>query len=162
MFPKGVLSLLVDEKIGNEFSWIYLIGIIGFLISPFISLTTRAMLEKKDRAYAMITIAAICLTIIACIVFSFLNGSEKSILISLGLGELVSIAGLLVILRKSSILMDRLRFIIKNLPLLIIPLSLRFIWEDNIYSFLLFLLLYLISALLANRNNFRIKKIAAV
>lgn len=156
VFPNGFLNLLVDKKIGGEFDWIFLIGITGFLISPFISLTTKAMLEKKDRAYAILTFIAIGLSFIVCLVLSFFNKSEKTMLISLGIGELVSIAGLIIILKKTSIIPERLLFIAKNLPLLIIPLSIRFIWEDNTYALILFLLIYLVSSLLANRKQFRI------
>ena len=157
LFPSGFLSLFVDKSLVQDFSWIFLIGINGFLFSPFLSLTTRAILEKKDKAYAGLVTIAMLVSTLTCIIFSFSSASEKTIIISLGLGEFIASAGLIIILKKLSLVKERLLFIAMNLPLLAIPGLMVYFLGDSFFTFIIFLFVFSAAALLLNRNQFKMK-----
>jgi hypothetical protein len=155
VFPHGFLSLFVDKKIIGVSNWIFVIGIIGFFISPFISLNTKATLEKKDRAYAILCGVAIVVSSLVCVALSYISNTETSILVSLGCGEAICTIGLLIILKRSYLIKNRALFIARNLPLLIIPVTIRYWMGDTTLTFILFIALYALVALLVNKNQFR-------
>ncbi|HEX6848053.1 MAG TPA: hypothetical protein VF144_13815 [Chitinophagaceae bacterium] len=157
-FPEGFLNLFADEKIVVADLWIYLLGITGFIVSPFISLTTKAILERKDRPYAKIAFISIVLSASIIALFSIFN-VEEGVLIGLIAGELYCVIGLLMILKQIVLLKQRLEFLVKNSYLLTIPASIRWFAGDNTRAFLVFIVMFLITALLANKKKVGFKPI---
>ena len=154
LFVNGFRELFVDARSGGTNGWVYLVGICCFLISPLISLTTKAVLEKKDKHYAYISLFSLAASVIFCYVFSFILADEKGILLSIITGELICIFGLLQTLDKWSWLKQRFHFLIRNLFLLSIPILIRLLAGDNKTTLILSLSLYGILLFLVNRNLF--------
>src|SRR4030095_10315895 len=105
-----------------------------------------------------ISFLAIMAAAISCTVLSFFYPHANTILFSLFVGELVTITGLVVICNRHHLFYPRLLFILKNLPLLIIPIGCRIIFGDNGYSFLVSLSIYGILFLAMNWKLFILHK----
>jgi uncharacterized membrane protein len=151
-FPKGFINLFAGKKIDIATTWVYLLGITGFIISPFISLTTKAILKRKDKQYASIAFIAVVLSVSIVALSSIIN-IETGVLIGLIAGELLCVIGLLITLKQTSLIKHRFGFIIKNLYLLIIPAVISWLAGDNTQAFLVFIILFLITALLTNKKK---------
>lgn len=154
LFVNGFRELFVDTRSGGTNGWVHLVGICCFLISPLISLTTKAILEKKDKSYAYISIFSLTASSIFCYVFSFLLPDEKGILLSIIAGELICILGLLQTLDKWGWLKQRFQFLARNIFLLSIPILIRLLAGDNKFTLIFSLFLFGIFLFLVNRNLF--------
>ena len=135
VFTSTFITLFFGKNLAGYQAWPILLGICGFLISPLISFTTKALLEKKDISYAKLSLFAMGVAALLSIILSFEFNNINSILISLIAGELVSIAGLLIMLKKMTVFKERIIFTLKNLSFAIIPVAIRWGYGDNYYTF---------------------------
>jgi hypothetical protein len=140
-FPKGFINLFAGKKIDIATTWVYLLG-----------LTTKAILKRKDKQYASIALIAVVLSASIVALSSIIN-IETGVLIGLIAGELLCVIGLLITLKQTSLIKHRFEFIIKNLYLLIIPAVISWLAGDNTQAFLVFIILFLITALLTNKKK---------
>jgi hypothetical protein len=157
IFPNGFQQFFINEKLSPNPYWGILVGITGFIISPFTSFTSKAMLEKKDKAYAFITVLALCTSLTACVLFYFLKSDEAGLLISMGIGELICVIGLLRISGNIDFLKKRFFFILKNSPIALIPFIIRYLAGDTRITMIVSLIVFGALALLLNRNAFKIE-----
>ena len=157
IFPNGFQQFFISEKLSPNPYWGILIGITGFIISPFTSFTSKAMLEKKDKAYAFITVLALCISLTACVLFYFLKTDEAGLLISIGIGELICVIGLLRISGNIDFIKKRVYFILKNSPIALIPFIIRYFGGDTRIAMTVSLIVFGVLALLLNRNAFKIE-----
>jgi O-antigen/teichoic acid export membrane protein len=132
IFPNSFISLFFDQQYLQYKSFLLAIGISGFIASFGTSLSTRSMLQQKDKAYARISILAILVSICLIVVLSFLYQNPLSIGIALLSGELVTLLGLLWI-NKDINLKSRFVFLFKISPLLTIPFCAR-VFEGDTYK----------------------------
>jgi len=157
IFPNGFQQFFINEKLSPNPYWGILVGITGFIISPFTSFTSKAMLEKKDKAYAFITVLALFTSLTACVLFYFLKSDEAGLLISMGIGELICVIVLLRISGNIDFLKKRFFFILKNSPIALIPFIIRYLAGDTRISMIASLIVFGALALLLNRNAFKIE-----
>lgn len=162
LFVDGFRELFVSSKTGNNTGWVYLVGVCCFLISPLVSLTTKAILEKKDKSYSYISITALGVSAFSCYLFSFILPDENGILLSIIVGELICILGLMKILSKWTWIIHRFHFMFRNIFLLFVPLAIRVVGGDHKITLILSLSLYGIFLLIINRKLFglQIKKMS--
>lgn len=136
-FPASFIRLFFGEKYIADKTYFMLLAVAGLIYSLFSSLTTRAMLEKKDRPYAVITAAAAILTIVLTIFFSYTRPGTTGIGLSLLIGETVFAAGMLWLMHRPVMLKERLLFLAKNLPLVLIPLGTSYFFGDSLNAFII-------------------------
>ncbi|MGB8190933.1 MAG: methyltransferase domain-containing protein [Chitinophagaceae bacterium] len=145
-FPHSFIKLFFGEKYLPDQAYFIFLAIAGLIYSLFSSLTTKAMLEKKDKPYSIIAASAALVAIILCIVFSFLWGGTiqpletyhditPGIGFSLLIGEILFVTGMLWLMRRPSILKERMLFLFINLPFALIPLGIGYFWGDKLYTF---------------------------
>lgn len=157
MFPAAFQEFFIDEKLSSNPYWVTLFGIAGFIISPFTSFTSKAMLEKKDKPYAMITILALLISSAVCIGCYFLKTDETGLLISLAAGELTCVIGLIRISGNTDLIKRRFYFILRILPLVIIPFSVKYLAGDTTLAMITSLIVFGTIALLLNRRAFKLE-----
>jgi hypothetical protein len=157
LFPDGFSQFFFDEKLLPSPYWGILVGVTGFIISPFTSLTSKAMLEKKDKGYAFVTILALSISSAVCVFFYFLKTDETGLLISLGIGELICVIGLIRISGSLDFIKKRVYFILKNSPILFLPLIIKYFAGDTRITMIVSLIIFGALALIINRNDFKIE-----
>jgi hypothetical protein len=79
---------------------------------------------------------------------------SMSIGISIILGELFFAAGMIRLMKRKRLLAERMLFIFKNIPFLVIPLVTMFIEGDKKIIFFIALSVFAISVFLVHRNKF--------
>jgi len=157
MFPIAFQEFFIDKKISPNPYWVALLGITGFIISPFTSFTSKAMLEKKDKAYAIITILGLLVSFIVCVTCYFLNTDETGLLISLIAGELTCVIGLIKISGSVNLIKKRFYFILRVLPLVLIPYGVKYFAGDTTITMIVSLIVFGIIALITNMKSFRLE-----
>jgi hypothetical protein len=157
MFPAAFQEFFIDEKLSSNPYWVTLFGIAGFVISPFTSFTSKAMLEKKDKEYAFITILALLISSAVCVGCYFLKTDETGLLISLAVGELTCVIGLIRISGSTVLIKKRFYFILRILPLVIIPFSVKYLAGDTTIAMIASLIVFGTIALLLNRQAFKLE-----
>jgi O-antigen/teichoic acid export membrane protein len=153
-FPNSFISFFFGAKYLVDKNYFIIIAAAALIYSLFSSFTTRVMLDRKDKHYAITTISAASLTLVVCMTLSFFWDNSLSIGISILVGELVFAAGMTSLMKKKQLLSERLLFIIKNIPFLFIPLAAVFIAGDNKVVFFSALLFFAVTVFLAHKNKF--------
>lgn len=157
MFPVAFQELFIDKKLSPNPYWVALLGITGFIISPFTSFTSKAMLEKKDKSYAIITILGLLVSSIVCVTCYFLNTDETGLLISLVAGELTCVIGLIKISGSTDLIKKRFYFILRVLPLVLIPYGVKYFVGDTTITMIASLIVFGIIALITNMKSFKLE-----
>lgn len=131
-FPTSFIKLFFGQKFVADKTYFMLLSVAGLVYSLFSSLTTRAMLEKKDKPYASITASAAIITIVLTILFSYTWPGTPGIGLSLLIGEIVFAGGMLWLMHRPEMLNERLLFLAKNLLLVLIPVAARYFFGDSL------------------------------
>lgn len=154
IFPFSFISLFFGDMLHTETAFFCLLSIAALIYSSYLSLATRSMLDKKDKAYTTITFIAALATIIIVIISSFISQSATSIAVSILLGELIWTIGLIRISTLNKSILERFIFIIQISALLSIPLLVRYLWKDNLPAYLVGFGLYAITLFILFHNKF--------
>jgi hypothetical protein len=112
-----------------------ILAMAGLVAAVLLSLTSRAILEKKDRPYAIVTGIASIAAITLCIILSFFVPSSVSIFAAIFAGELLSVLGLINLYRNWKDLARRAAIWAKYALLAAIPLAFRSAWGDTYVTF---------------------------
>jgi hypothetical protein len=153
-FPDTFTRFLFGEKYIPDKNYFILVSIAAFVYSMFSSFTTKAMLDKKDNSYAVITTMAALLTLVACFLLSFFNTTAQAIGLSILTGEISFAIGMLWLMKRKQLFFERIFFIAANIPLTIIPLSAMLFVDDNIIVFLAAAVIFAGVLFLVHRKRF--------
>jgi hypothetical protein len=159
LFSTTVSNFFFEDMERENNAWIVFTAITGLTISPFISLTSRVLLDKKDRPYAKWSLAGVGVSVTALLAFRVFSDSVYSVLLSLLLGELTIVAGLLLIAELKSVASERLTFALKSIWLLILPVVIRVMGGDTFLYLVLALTAFGIPAFILNRHRFTLTAI---
>ena len=121
-FPDSFIRLLLNKTLSFNKNMLLILALAGLVSSIFTSYTSQAILEKKDRPYAVIAVIATLSAIGCCIIFSFFSQTVAGIFWGILVGELISVAGLLKIAGYEDALRQRMVVFGKYILLLGIPL----------------------------------------
>lgn len=141
-FPDTSIGLFFGNKYIDYKACFILLSVAGLIYSLFSSLIIKAMLEKKDKAYAMITLMTALLTILVCIGLSYACQDPYTIGISLVTGELVFAICMVLLMKRSAILTERAGFLLKNLAIVIVPLAVKYLLGDKPVPFIIAIVLF--------------------
>jgi len=132
-FPNSFIRLLLNKTLDFDKSMLVILAAAGLISALFTSYTTQAILEKKDRPYALIAMIASLSAIGCSIVFSRFSQSPTGVFLGIFIGELVSVAGLLKIAGYRHALQQRLIACGKYILLLGFPLAAK-AWTGDTYA----------------------------
>ena len=141
-FPDTSTSFFFGNKYIPYKTYFILLSIAGLIYSLFSSLIIKAMLEKKDRAYALIALFAALFTILVCIAFSYIRQAPYSIGISLVMGETVFAICMVALIKRPALLTERIGFLLKNLVIVIVPFSVKYLLGDKPVPFIIAAVLF--------------------
>jgi len=158
-FPNTFIGLFFGEKFIQYKVYFILVAIAAFIYSVFSSLIIKAMLEKKDKLYALTCFFSAFLTLLVSILFSFFNATVVYVGVSLILGELLFASGMLVLMYRPGFLQERLFFIAKNMFFFFIPLSIKFFFGDELIPFILSLAGFAFIMIITYHKQFHINQI---
>lgn len=156
-FPETFIRLFFGEKYIPDKNYFIILSIAGLIYSMFSSFIIKAMLEKKDIPYAIGTASSAGFTILLCVVFSFCKQNISSIGLSLVMGELAFAIFMLNLVKGSGLLIERLKFFLKNIFLLIIPVLVSYFIGDERKGFMIALVLYTLILTLIYFKKFSIR-----
>jgi hypothetical protein len=132
MFPKTFISLFFGSRYITEENFFLLLAAGGLIYSLFLSMSTRSMLQRKDKEYAQITVIAALVAILFLIVSSLLASTTTNVALSICLGEILWSLGLLKITGTKNAATTRLAFLFQNLPFFVFPLIVRWRFGDGL------------------------------
>jgi hypothetical protein len=154
-FPTSVIDNLLGGQYVDEKLFFTLLGVAAIIYSFLPSTSIKALFDRKDISYSIVVSIAALTAIVGVIVLGFLRTNVLNIAISIIIGELTMAAGLFLISSRENLLIPRLLFLLKNLPVFFIPLVFRsffgdvFIWYVISFTALGFILIFV------NYKNFK-------
>jgi ABC-type cobalamin transport system permease subunit len=95
-------------------------------------MSTSALLQKKDFSYSLVTVAAAVVAIAAAVLFSFSQAAPFALGMSVCIGELVWMGGLIGIATDRRRFFKRLIFLAEISILFIIPFALKYFLGDKV------------------------------
>lgn len=132
-FPNSFIRLLLNKTLDFDKDMLVVLAAAGLISAVFTSYTTQAILEKKDRSYGIVAMAASLSAIGICILFSYYSQSPMGVFLGIFVGELVSVAGLLKIAGYPQALQQRLIACGKYALLLLFPWAAK-AWAGDTYT----------------------------
>jgi hypothetical protein len=134
-FPDTFIRLLLNKALNFDRNMLLILAIAGLVSSLFTSYTSQAILEKKDRSYAVVAVIATFSAIGCCILFSFFSQTVAGIFWGILAGELISVAGLLRIAGYDNAIRQRAVTFGKYVLLLSLPLGVKIAMGDSYAGF---------------------------
>ena len=135
-FPRSFIAMFFGEQYLDEQSFFILLACAGLIYSLFLSMATRSMLLKKDKAYTIATVFAAITTIMLTVLFAFIFKNASGIAMSILIGELVWMFGLIKITGTIKAIQSRMSFVLQCLLFLLIPLAMRYFIGDHLWVYI--------------------------
>ncbi len=154
LFPHSSIELIFGNTLINEQQFLFLIALALVIYSFNLSMATRAMLEKKDRSYAILAASSAIAAILTTIIISFFYSGPESVAASLLTGELIFATGLLILMNRPALIYERLMFILKYSIIFIPVFLIRHFLGDTLLYWLVSMGLFLSVVLIANGKSF--------
>jgi len=155
IFPKAFIGFVFGTQYIDQQLFFILLGIAGLLYSLFLSMATRSMLLKKDNIYMKVSVLAASLTILSSTVLSFFWNNSSSIAISILIGEVFWMIGLIKIAGSFDDIKKRSLFTSQNLLLLFIPFGFRYLKGDLLFYYFIGFGIFSLLLLFLHYNKFR-------
>jgi hypothetical protein len=132
IFPDSFISFFFGAKYLEDSLFFTILGVDALIYCIVLSFATRAWFLKADIQYTRVTIFSFFVTIASILIISAMNKSAAGIALGLGIGELTWVLGLMRIISSQEQVMNRLRFLLALLPVLILPIFIRFFFGDRL------------------------------
>lgn len=142
IFPQAFISTFIGEEYNKELYFFVILGGAGFVYSLFSSVTTNALLQQIDVAYARISISSALLTMLLAIILSYIKSSAAFIAISLFCGELVFSILMKRALGNYNNLKNRFREVAPALVIVSIFIFCRLLIKDNLLTLVIALTIF--------------------
>jgi len=156
IFPETFISTFFGKNYLPGRQYFIYTALAALVYSLFSGFTTRAMLEKRDRPYALVTTIAALVSLGSCVILSFRSAVPESIGISVLAGELVFAAGMIRLMKRRKYLAERLYFLLINSGIILVPLAARLVAGDQDIGFFTALIASGGFLFLINRKKFRL------
>jgi hypothetical protein len=112
-----------------------ILALSGLLAAILLSYPNKAILEKRDRPYSIISATAALASIALCIILSYFSSSPRCIFISILAGEFLNLLGLVKLCGTRQSLASRMVIWSRYLLMMTIPLLVRVYWGDSPTTF---------------------------
>ena len=136
IFPRSFITIFFGKQYLDEQSFFILLACAGFIYTLFLSMATRSMLLKKDKAYTIVTVLAAFTTIMLTVLFAFVFRNATGIAASILIGEIVWMIGLIKIAGTIKSIQERMSFVLQCLLFLLIPLAMRYFIGDQLWAYI--------------------------
>ncbi len=137
IFPETFISLMFGKQFVGQKNFFVLLGCSAITCSLFLSLTTKSLLEKKDKGYTKVMGYSMAIALASVVILSYvMHKSLNSIAVSILLGETVISIGLVKLSLKKKYFFNRIRFLFLNLGIFIVPLFMRIYFQDTLITYL--------------------------
>jgi hypothetical protein len=130
IFPKSMITIFFGIQYTAFTGFIILIGISALVMCIFMSFHTRSLFKKKDKIYARYASIAALAAMITVIILSFYRQTPFNIGLALFTGELIFATGL-VYINKDAAILSRVKFLLRSLLCLVLPLIIRYLMGDT-------------------------------
>ncbi len=130
IFPKSMIAIFFGLQYTVFTGFIILVGSSALVMCIFMSFHTRSLFKKKDKLYAQYAAVAALTAIITVVALSFWRQTPFNIGLGLLAGELIFAAGL-VYINKDAAILSRVRFLLRSLICLVLPLIIRYFMGDT-------------------------------
>jgi hypothetical protein len=135
IYPQSFIKLFLGGKYLDQQVFFSFIGLAALICSIFPSLGTKAILFKKDKPYAVVSVTSAATAILSSILLAFLHAGLVGPGIGLCLGEIVLLAGVTKISGTVPEIRSRVIFLLQTLPGLILPVVLRYFFQDGYITY---------------------------
>lgn len=156
LFPSSFITFFFGRSYLSYIPFFQLLGIGALTYSFALSVTTRAMLEKKDKHYTIFSSIAAAVCLIAVALFSLLSKNVIYIAISVLAGEVLFLTGMLAIMKKREFLYQRISFLAPNLFFLLVPFVFRYFFGDTLSIYIISFSVLTALLLVIHRKKFLI------
>jgi hypothetical protein len=153
VFPGATIQLLFGEAFMLYKSFFIYLGIAIMLYAFNLSLTTRAMLDRKDKRYTIVTTFAAIITGITTIAFSYYNSNVYAIGVSLIFGEMLFCLGLMFFMGYKNIFIPRFLFVIQCAIIMAPVFLIRYFFGDTLMVCVSSLTFYTLIILLIHQRK---------
>jgi O-antigen/teichoic acid export membrane protein len=155
VFPKSFISLFFGSQFQTETFFFILLAVAFFVYSTFSSLTTRALLEKKDNPYAFISALGAIVTILLFVVTASFAAKPWYVALSVLAGEFVFSMLMIWHLKAQNELLMRIQMLLKIFVCVAAPFLIYFYVGDTKSSFYFALFSFAFVTLLMNVKFFK-------
>jgi len=132
LYPQTTLLLLYDDKYQNIELMLPIFGVAMLISSIKASADMKLLMLKKDNVNLYIYLLAIIITYSTTIMVSYTEWYYFGVAIGIAIGELVLLIGLGYHLNKFNFFVNRGRFIIKLVPVLVVSYLLKLYFGESI------------------------------
>ena len=155
-FPQSFIQLFFGTAAVPHRDYFLMLGIGAVIYSFFLSMSTSALLQKKDIPYSLVSVIAAGTMIVCAVVFSYYRSSPTPLGVAICIGELVWVFGLIWIATDRERVTKRILFLAESGLFLVVPLLIRFFFQDTQAYYLLAMVLLGLILLLLHFRKFRI------
>jgi len=152
VYYNTTLSMLFEDKFENIEVLLPFIGCIMFLAAFRNASEARALILKKDDLNLFVFLTALTLQVTLLVVFSYLPSKIWGIPIGLAIAELVIVLGLGIGLNGWMFFKERLQFVIKLIPPILIAVIIKMVWAESYFTLALSIIIYGVWSLLFFRK----------
>ena len=136
LYPATFMRLFLSKALEFDKNMLIILAAAGLVSAVLVSYINRAILEKKDRSYSIITGIASVAAIGFCIILSFFLPSAASVFIAIFVGELLSVIGLIRLFGGREELLLRAKIWVKYILLALLPFGARMYLGDSYLGFI--------------------------
>ena len=156
IFPESFITLFFGKQYLAEKNFFLLLGIGAMIYSFFLSMSTRSLLQKKDRVYSIVTVIAFLVTLILSVVLSFYWQTTLAIGVSICAGELTWMIGLYNISSNFRELRNRFIFAVGTSLVLFNPFVIRYFFGDALPYYVIGFVLFSVILLILHHKKFKL------
>lgn len=158
IFPNSFISLFFGSQFIKDAAAFQVVGIAALVYSIFLSMTTKAVLDKKEIQLVKIMLISNITTIILLISISYFYNHLISIAICLFIGELILCIGLAISFLKLENVKTRILFLFKTLGILSFCIISLKLFGDIQFVFITSIFVFGLLSIIINRTSFQTKK----
>ena len=155
-FPKSFIHFFFGEAALPQQDYFLLLGIGAVIYSFFLSMSTSSLLQKKDIPYSLVSVIAAGSMIVCAIVLSFYRTSAIPLGVAICIGEFIWVCGLVWIAPERKRVIKRILFLAESSLFLVVPLLVRFYFQDAPVYYVVSVVLLGLILLLLHFRKFRI------
>jgi O-antigen/teichoic acid export membrane protein len=154
VYPVSFVSFFFGKNYINNTDFFIVLGIAGLVYSLFSSVTTKALLEKKDKPYAINAVISAIITLILSVVLSFWGSKPVYAAISILTGEIIFTLSMIHLLNYSESLPLRIKSFLKASAFISVPIFIRVGIGESQFSFFLAFIAFSVLLFLFNFKSF--------
>ncbi|MBL7849747.1 MAG: hypothetical protein JNN04_02510 [Cyclobacteriaceae bacterium] len=136
LFPQSFITLFFGQQFTGHRALFVGLGAAALVAGVFNSFSTTAILQKRDLPMMRLIVASVLVSILVLIIGYWVSPAPESVMIALGVGEVVMAVGLMKLMDDSSGIRERLLYLLGISAGLLVPASARYLFSDSLIPYL--------------------------